>query len=402
MTGSSNFDIAEFIFLKLMVELQRERPTIALLVKTQVARNVLSFAAQFSLPYSHFAIRYIDAKRWFGASVDACLFTVKYAQTPEYICNVYPSIESLEPSSTIGILGGRLVVDVDRYKLISFADGHSPLEWRSGVKHDASAVMEITSQTRKQVALEEEYVFPLLKCTDIFRGRLEPARFMVLPQLRFGEDTAHLRHDAPELWAYLELHADVLDRRKSGIYRNQPRFAVFGLGKYTFAPYKIAISGLHKEVRFVLLNRFEGKPIVVDDASYTLSFYDGAEASLCFALLKSKPAASLLASLIFWDAKRPISKKLLQRVDLLAIARKVDLGVPVDLPPLTLAALKVTATEYSKLLSATPVPALYGVTDGKAVGTYVEAAGGVEVPQTVSVTCDCFTKDHHLSCLCML
>jgi restriction system protein len=48
--------------------------------------------------------------------------------------------------------------------------------------------------------------------------------------------------------------------------------------------------------------------------------------------------------------------------------------VPTDLPPLTLASLKATATAYSKLLSETPVPALYGVTDGKAVGTYVEAA----------------------------
>ena len=48
--------------------------------------------------------------------------------------------------------------------------------------------------------------------------------------------------------------------------------------------------------------------------------------------------------------------------------------VPTELPPLTLESLKETATEYSKLLSATPVPALFGVTDGKAVGTYVEAA----------------------------
>ena len=50
------------------------------------------------------------------------------------------------------------------------------------------------------------------------------------------------------------------------------------------------------------------------------------------------------------------------------------LFVPTDLPPLTLDSLKTTAREYSKLLSATPVPALFGVTDGKAVGTYVEAA----------------------------
>ena len=50
------------------------------------------------------------------------------------------------------------------------------------------------------------------------------------------------------------------------------------------------------------------------------------------------------------------------------------LSVPISLPPLTLDALKTEAAEYGKLLSATPVPALYGVDNGKAVGTYVEVA----------------------------
>jgi hypothetical protein len=326
MTGASNFDIAEFIFLKLMLELQAERPTIAMLVKTHVARNVLAFAAQFDLPYSRFTIRSIDAKAWFGASVDACLFTVEHSEAPEYTCDVFASIESPDPSHTIGVVAGRMVADVDRYSRTSFADGHAPLEWRSGVKHDASAVMELSYDTRQHLALEDEYVFPLLKCTDLFRGRLTPTRFMVIPQLRFGEDTAHLERDAPALWSYLSAHGDALDARGSSIYRSQPRFAVFGLGEYTFSRFKIAISGLHKEARFVLLGLSEDRPIVVDDACYTLSFDDGCEAAMCFALLTGEVATDLLDSLVFWDAKRPISKKLLQRLDLLAIARKTDLA----------------------------------------------------------------------------
>ena len=331
MTGASNFDIAEFIFLKLMLELQAERPTIAMLVKTHVARNVLAFAAQFDLPYSRFTIRAIDAKVWFGASVDACLFTVEHSEAAEYTCDVFASIDSPEPSHTIGVVAGRMVADVDRYRRTSFADGNSPLEWRSGVKHDASAVMELSSESRHHLALEDEYVFPLLKCTDLFRGRLAPTRFMVVPQLRFGEDTAHLQQDAPALWSYLSTHGDALDARGSSIYRSQPRFAVFGLGEYTFSRFKIAISGLHKEIRFVLLGLSEDRPIVVDDASYTLSFEDGCEAAMCFALLTGEAATDLLESLVFWDAKRPISKKLLQRLDLLAIARKTgvaDLEAP--------------------------------------------------------------------------
>lgn len=324
MTGSSNFDIAEFIFLKLMLELQDEAPTIALLVKTQVARNVLTYASQFSLPYSDYTMRLIDAKAWFGASVDACLFTVRHSERPSYICEVYDSLESQRPSRSIGIVRGLLVADVDKYEHSSFADGSSPVEWRSGVKHDAAKVMELTCAAVDELGLEGDYVYPLLKCTDLFRDRLEPARRMVIPQHRFGEDTAHLESDAPMLWQYLESNAEILDSRRSSIYRKQPRFAVFGLGEYTFAPYKIAISGFHKVPRFVLLGPYAGRPIVVDDASYTLSFLDALEASLCHSILTNKVTTDLIEALVFWDSKRPINKKLLQRIDLLAIAERCD------------------------------------------------------------------------------
>jgi len=39
---------------------------------------------------------------------------------------------------------------------------------------------------------------------------------------------------------------------------------------------------------------------------------------------------------------------------------------------LTLTQLKMEAQHFARLLSATPIPALYGVTDGKAVGTHIE------------------------------
>ena len=44
------------------------------------------------------------------------------------------------------------------------------------------------------------------------------------------------------------------------------------------------------------------------------------------------------------------------------------------LPTLTVNTLKSEAANYAKFLSSTPVDALYGVTDGKAVGTYVESS----------------------------
>ncbi len=81
--------------------------------------------------------------------------------------------------------------------------------------------MEITAGKRDALDLESDHVFPLCKCSDLFRNR-RPTRYMVIPQLSFGERTEHLRLDAPKLWAYLEAHADVLDARGSSIYKKQP------------------------------------------------------------------------------------------------------------------------------------------------------------------------------------
>jgi hypothetical protein len=44
------------------------------------------------------------------------------------------------------------------------------------------------------------------------------------------------------------------------------------------------------------------------------------------------------------------------------------------LPPLTVANFQAAAAEFAHELSATPLPTLYGATDGKRVGTYVEAS----------------------------
>ncbi len=46
---------------------------------------------------------------------------------------------------------------------------------------------------------------------------------------------------------------------------------------------------------------------------------------------------------------------------------------PAQPPELTLPAIKLIATQYSEHLSAKPVQELFGRTDGKAVGTYIEA-----------------------------
>lgn len=327
LLGGSNFDVCEYILLKALRELKDQPFTMAMLCKSQVARNVLTYAAESNVPVAGGDLYRIDAMKWFGAAVDACWFvlTVDPVFSPDYTVNVYDDIFKAHtaPVSRFGMVDGAFVSNVDKYAAVRVADGESPYVWRSGLKHDASAVFELkatpTPETRagEPVDVEDEYLFPLLKGTDVFRGReRDLKRWVVVPQKQFGDETSHLQHTAPKLWGYLTKHAEALDGRKSSIYRKRPRFSVFGHGDYTYAPFKIAVSGLHKAPVFKLITPMNEKPVVLDDTCYFIPIYDETEACLVTAVLNSPECTAFIESLVFWDSKRPITKKLLTRLNL--------------------------------------------------------------------------------------
>ena len=351
--GSSNFDVSEVIILKALRENARQTLTLGMLCKTQVVRNVIEYAARIGLSIFDAAIYRIDAMHWFGAGVDACWFTLKMCPNAkaDYTVKIFDDIfdEGATSSARFGVVDSRLVSDVDQYLCIREADGKSPYEWRSGLKHDASKVFELiacpqpTTRSGVTLDLEPEYIFPFLKSTDIFRGRHKQLnKWVIVPQMEFGAETSYLRYSAPKLWNYLMANSEVLDGRKSSIYRNQPRFSVFGHGAYTFAPYKVVISGLHKEPVFRLVTPIENRPVVVDDTCYMLPFDDPTEALIVTTILNSPECLALINSLVFRDSKRPITKKLLARVDLnclpvepLEIIKRAqelanDVGLPFD------------------------------------------------------------------------
>lgn len=333
LTGSSNFDIAEYIWLKLIRELAPEQPTIALLCKTAVARNVLQFAFEAALPITRAFIRRIDAKKWFGASVDACLFCVEVGSGERrYEAAVFPDLYAEEPESTMGFVNKRLVANVEVHKRSAFADGVCPVTWRQGLKHDAAPVMELgyddseclRNKLGEVVDVEPEYVYPLLKSSDLFHGA-RPQRFVIVPQKRLGESTNQLQWIAPRLWNYLSAHADMFERRKSSIYHNKPSFAVFGIGDYSFSPYKVGISGLHKTPRFRAIGPAKGCPVMLDDTSYFVACRSPEQTALLSSLLNDPACLELIRSMVFLDSKRPITKRLLQRINLKALLQRTEM-----------------------------------------------------------------------------
>ena len=95
---------------------------------------------------------------------------------------------------------------------------------------------------------------------------------------------------------------------------------MFGVGEYSFKPYKVAISGLYKRSTFSLILFVNDKPLMLDDTCYFLGFNNITEAIFVWAILNSVHVQELLASIAFLDAKRPYTKDVLMRLDINQVA----------------------------------------------------------------------------------
>ncbi|MFQ3683433.1 N-6 DNA methylase [Roseiflexus sp.] len=328
LTGKSNFDISEWMLRKNIEWLNGKNGLLAMLCKTTVARKVLLYAWQNELRIEAASVYILDAQEYFGASVDACLLLVRsnpMGNSRE--CLVFRSLHAQQPDSLFGLQDGMLVADVKSFLKWKDLTGTGFRGWRSGIKHDCSKVFELRVERGnflnglgEFVDLEPEVLFPLLKSSDLATHR-KPRRWMVVPQRAMSDNPSRLRLDAPKTWNYLTAHAHLLDKRKSSIYRNRPRFSVFGVGLYSFAPWKVAISGLYKKLDFVQVTPFQGRPVVLDDTCYFFPCQSEEECNLLYELVTSEPAREFWSALIFWDAKRPITAQLLNSLDLMVLVQ---------------------------------------------------------------------------------
>jgi hypothetical protein len=329
ITGKSNFDISEWMLIQVVKFLQRSDGYLAMLCKTSVSRKILSYIHSQKLNLAYSATYKIDAQKYFNVNVDACLFFCKFDSISQnYFCDVFDDLETSK-YYRIAYWNNILVKDLVAFeKLENLYDSKSELKWRSGIKHDCASVMEfrridntLINGLGEIVDIEETYVFPLLKGSYVAQNQTKATdKYILVTQKFVGEPTENIRDIAPKTWKYLEKHEKLLDQRKSKIYQNNPKFSIFGVGLYTFAPWKIAICGLYKKLDFRLVGKIADKPIIFDDTVYFLSFDDESLASKTFEILTSNQAKDFYSSLIFWDEKRPIKSGILNSLNLKILA----------------------------------------------------------------------------------
>lgn len=321
ITGKGNFDIAEYIVVNLLRIFENCNGFLSLLVKNSVIKNIVYEQRNNRFCISGIEEMNIDSKKEFDVSVDASLLFCQFDKQPSQQCQV-SDFYSGHIINMFGWSGDSFYSDLERDRQVEYVEGKCQFEWRQGIKHDCSKVMELErngnvfcNKLNEIVELEEDLVFGLLKSSDLKLLIAEkPKKFTIVPQQFIGQDTGYISK-YPKTYRYLQKHLDLFRNRKSTIYKGKPDFSIFGIGDYSFKPYKVAISGLYKTYHFTLVLP-DKKAVMLDDTCYFLGFDDLKSAVAVQTLLNTDIVKSFLQSITFVDAKRMITKDVLMRIDL--------------------------------------------------------------------------------------
>ncbi len=348
MTGKGNFDIAEYITLMMIETFQHQKGNIALLVKNSVIKNIVFDQNKSRHQIADIEKYSIDSKKEFNVSVEASLFYCKLNAEPEFECaefSIYTTNElraiqrtnrgiKERKNNRFGWTSKKFVSNIEAYAHSEKIDGVCPFEWRQGIKHDCSSIMELdkvnehfVNGLKEEFKIESDLVYGFLKSSDLKKTVIKETRkHTIVTQKKVGQETNYIKYDFPKTYQYLSEHQDVFNARKSSIYNNKPPFSIFGVGDYSFKPFKVAISGLYKTFHFTLVLPQNEKPIMLDDTCYMLGFDKLEFAVYSLILLNSEMTMQFLKSITFADAKRTFTKDVLMRIDLLELAQTIDIS----------------------------------------------------------------------------
>ena len=264
MTGKGNFDIAESITLTMINTFQKMKGNLLLLVKNSVIKNIVFDQKKNNYLISEIEKYCIDSKKEFNVSVEASLFYTKLNSNAHTFCTEYNFYDNQNPIVQFGWLGDKFVSNIDAYSYSKNIDGECPFVWRQGLKHDCSSVMELdkinghyVNGLNEEIKLEDGLVYGILKSSDLKNTVINQTRkYTIVTQKKVGQETKFIKDNYPKTYQYLTDHQTNFDARKSSIYNNKPAFSIFGIGDYSFKPYKVAISGLYKTFHFTLILQY--------------------------------------------------------------------------------------------------------------------------------------------------
>lgn len=330
ITGKGNFDISEYITLILLNKFSNVNGVFSFLIKNSVIKNLIHDQNTNNFRISEVSSFRINSTKEFSVSVESSVFNCRLNSTPSRTIREY-DIYNNELIRNYGWIEQKFVSNLDDYN--EQYDNECQITWRTGIKHDCSKVMELDlisdrryrNKLNQEFELEDNLVYGLLKSSDLGGGVVDESRkYTIVTQKKVNEDTDYIKNDYPKTHNYLKKNKSYFDKRKSKIYEDKPDFSIFGIGNYSFKLYKVGISGLYKRTKFSLIMPINQKPTMLDDTCYFIGFDRFDFALITQKLLNKSDVQSFIKSIVFFDAKRPINKDILMRIDLLSIANSVD------------------------------------------------------------------------------
>ena len=133
LTGKSNFDIAEFIVLRLIARFAKTDATLAMLCKNTVVRNLVRATHAQALPIHNVRAFTFEAGKEFGVACDASLLIADLAEgRSDDTCTVTGLEGGKQSVRTFGWVNGQFVADIARYEETCKIDGASPLGLAAG------------------------------------------------------------------------------------------------------------------------------------------------------------------------------------------------------------------------------------------------------------------------------
>jgi hypothetical protein len=172
-------------------------------------------------------------------------------------------------------------------------------------------VRNITEGSKREIEggvhdLEPDLLYPLLRGRDCKKWRAEPeegARFLIVqdPETRRGIPEPELRRTLPRTYKYLEKYEHILRQRRSQAVRKLMEhsfYSMFGIGRHTFAPYKVVWAEVGHELLAAVTEPNDSKITIPDHTVVLIACDNPVEAHFLCAILNSSPAHLLIQNYI--------------------------------------------------------------------------------------------------------
>jgi hypothetical protein len=154
--------------------------------------------------------------------------------------------------------------------------------------------------SKVEVRIEADLVFPAVRGRDIERWNATPEIYALIvqdPKKRVGYEEEWLKINLPRTFAYLHKFKAVLLSRGSKVVRELAEktifYTMYGIGEYTFAPYKVVWKRMANDLEAVVLSKVETsvgeKDVIPTDTTSLIPFKNEEEAHYVCAILNSSP-----------------------------------------------------------------------------------------------------------------